>query len=373
MLSTLLVAAWISSGGNIINDSGNPWWLRNTEEVRWCLELDAETVSVGPAQVTALFDRALAYWRHEFTILGESGDTVPSLGTQRFAQVACSEPRVDLRLVLGAGALRPEERDYFGERLGDVVGIAVRTSYDTVMLRGRGFIYVMGDPYELKDINTPNGTFRPWTREQRLFRVLVHELGHVFGLPHVEHTVMDADGPAYWAHEWWELNSSNDSNELKSWGAVPEVFESCVNSAAEPGWLFSFLGRPYSRNPPCMRFELGDREHPGRMLARDGRSGEYAEVGKLEFGWRLNTLNMPVRVYLNPEQQVFRFPAQTLVANVGLHRSFMPDVKLVRPDGTQRVLQITASGEGYQVVAASDEGRGLSMFSLVNYTGHFGE
>ncbi|MEQ1877820.1 MAG: hypothetical protein ABL958_14350, partial [Bdellovibrionia bacterium] len=56
----------VSSGGDLLRDSHNPWWLGNTPIVRYCIEIDQPTVSASPQKIEEMVTRALEFWKTEF-------------------------------------------------------------------------------------------------------------------------------------------------------------------------------------------------------------------------------------------------------------------------------------------------------------------
>lgn len=102
---------WVSSGGELIKDARNPWFVKNTVSVKWCLQVDPKSISINETQISEAVVDALAYWKDEFTRASLFG-TLPgsfALGTQVFTKVSCSDPQLDLRIIFGSSLLTPEE------------------------------------------------------------------------------------------------------------------------------------------------------------------------------------------------------------------------------------------------------------------------
>ena len=83
------------------------------------------------------------------------------------------------------------QEDYLKQEYGTVIAAAVRTDYDPVNLRGKGFVYVSPERGRLAP-GLPGLIPERWSDEKGLFeKVLIHEIGHVFGIKHLDRTIMD--------------------------------------------------------------------------------------------------------------------------------------------------------------------------------------
>ncbi len=173
---------WIGSGGELVKDSRNPWFVHNTKQVSWCLQIDATAVSVTEAQIEAAFNDALTFWKDEFRSaeVFQPAEGSFTLGWQQFTKKKCTEPGIDVRILFGSSLLNKVEIEFLKDP-NKFVGVTVRTDYDAVNLRGKGFLFFSGD---LKQGKTPL-IERAWEKEKILRYALKHELGHVFGMPHV--------------------------------------------------------------------------------------------------------------------------------------------------------------------------------------------
>lgn len=183
---------WISSGGELLENSRNPWFIQNTTEVHYCVQIDAAGISLGREKVELAVSQSIDYWKSElgrFFSLGNSKENfVYQVGTQEFIRQAC-DGKEDLRFQFGYGTLS-EEQIRFLKSPKQYVGACVRTEYDEVLLRGKGFIYIASDQGENRYRDT-HSIESPWSKGYLLAHVLTHELGHLFGMPHAGSTTMN--------------------------------------------------------------------------------------------------------------------------------------------------------------------------------------
>lgn len=185
------LGAWASGGGEILGNSLNPWFLANTPVVDACLEIDEANFGVDRETADRVVRSALDYWKTEFRA-ALPGSAEVQVATQTFRFGPCTDETA-LRIQLGvlSEGQRAEFRR-FDKRPQDFVGITVRTEYDELNRRGKGFIYISPESGPER-FALPNALLHPWSlrenpewaRKFGLFhKVLVHELGHVFGVGH---------------------------------------------------------------------------------------------------------------------------------------------------------------------------------------------
>lgn len=179
-----LAAAWSSGGGGMFKDANNPWFVQNTGTVHYCISIDGNQASLNEEQVDKAFRNAVAYWKREFSYTNFAVADI-KISTQTFVRKACSSsPNESIDLVVQVGYLTDEQKKEIKSH-ANYASLAVRTDYDSANLRARGFIYVAPE----KSLTTMHGyelTENPWSGQNHilLYWTLVHEMGHVFGLPH---------------------------------------------------------------------------------------------------------------------------------------------------------------------------------------------
>lgn len=203
--SSAYAGIWVSSGGGSFKDEHNPWFVRSTANVNYCIDLDAQTISASADQVRQAVEGAITYWKEEFGStqnLNQAGSLV--IANQTFTEVDCAT-QPELRFVIGYGKLAQNEVDYFKDpncltqtstpcdptrNVMNYIGVTTRTDYDSVQLKGRGFVYISSDMGANVYQNDGNLIAPAWTQPNLLQYALIHEMGHVFGYPHLGNSIM---------------------------------------------------------------------------------------------------------------------------------------------------------------------------------------
>lgn len=185
-LSNASVGGWTSGGGELIRDQQNPWFVQNTKQVNYCILIDEVAFGQSKAFVAQNIKRVFDFWKMQMTdlsyyTLNSSGSQL-TLGGQNFSEVDCNQnPDVTFQFAY----LSPEQKSRLGD-ISKVIGLTVRTDYDLKNLKGKGFLYVAQDSQFVS---------HPWSTLNglRLLPVLVHEIGHIFGVQHMSDVMFMAD------------------------------------------------------------------------------------------------------------------------------------------------------------------------------------
>jgi hypothetical protein len=170
---------WASGGGELHRDERNPWFLSNTSTVTYCVSIDEEHFGTTREKAEVAVTTALAYWKAE---IGSVEHGHSDVGTQTFVrQASCSN---DVDVAFQFGVLTPDQKEHIGDT-SRFAALSVRTDYDLVKLRGKGFVYVSPETGDLAPVSL-DLLAEHWQRSdgKLLALTLMHELGHVFGLIH---------------------------------------------------------------------------------------------------------------------------------------------------------------------------------------------
>jgi hypothetical protein len=299
LLPAVVVSAgngWVSSGGEELKSRNNPWFIKNTRVIQICLDLDDSSFSLSREQATRLVSKAFDYWRLEFA------KRDPSLGIATQSLQVSNDACVgheDIEFRLGYGSLKSDERQYLSETsasLRSYVGVAVRKSYDSETLRGRGMILIASDSGPQRFQAERGSPEQFWSNEGLLLRTLIHEVGHVFGLPHEIHGLMGERYPEETIRRFREGRS-----DLRLSDNIPGFFErkDSVLLEKNEGSSPSFGGWN-SYSPFFMTRQSGFLvlRNPG------SRPGEELR-GKIRNELRGRELEFPIQLYLPKEQKVF--------------------------------------------------------------------
>jgi hypothetical protein len=236
---------WDSSGGEIFRFAKNPWFLKNVSVVKYCVSIDPVGFSAKPDVARAAIQYAIDYWRREFdysmTNVQEKNSPIARIATQTFVEEACSDT-TDLTVKFGDGVLSGEEKDWLKD-FRSYIGITVRKAYDTKLMKGHGFIFIASDQGANPYRNPGHLIDRAWQYPKLLNFILLHEFGHVFGLPHAGTGLMSEVFADQLLHK--NMYKAFMSLDPPSMFGSPRGLQLCPPFGAfEPGFFQSVMGKP---------------------------------------------------------------------------------------------------------------------------------
>lgn len=364
--------AWVSSGGELFKDANNPWFLKNTPTVKYCVQVDTSSFSASKEKVEGLIVKALAQWQKDF-VLWKVSPTSGGIGTQNFIKSECS---ADTPLVfkLGYGTLSADDLEYLSSAQ-QYVSIAVRTDYDEEQLRGRGFIYIGSDRGPARFEGRADLVDAPWQYDGLLYRVLVHEIGHVFGVAHTGEGLMSAQFPEqilmrryyekfakvedlgsffFPQHEYHNCNITPESAE---WLEMPKGWkclhiERTEGKPGKEGEIVQSINFSASESETSKRVPIA-----GGMFKFDVKQAMKGGLFGLE-------ISRGIHVYLTPRQKVYQPKEVELMEVLGLpfyKLSVALNYKTI--SGKEKPIYLKMTSNSYELLGVRD---GL-VESLVYY------
>lgn len=175
---------FVISGGELFRDAKNPWFVRNTTDVKYCIKHDAATFSASLGDISKAIQDGFTYWKDEFNrnqSLQAPGFV--QIGTQSFHEVSCTD-NPDIEFLFGYSTLS-ENLIAFLKDPKKYIGVTVRTDYDLAQLKAKGFVFFSSDLGEHAYDNNGSLIKEAWRRPRILQYAILHELGHIFGIPHM--------------------------------------------------------------------------------------------------------------------------------------------------------------------------------------------
>lgn len=192
-------AGHVEGNGSILRTYEDNPWFTGRASVRYCISIDETHYSVPRDQAIFEVQAALDDWVRTINALplapaiGSFSDGAAVKDLTRVFRYAgdCQSADADLRFFLGF--MTADVKVTLREDLNrTTLGYAKRVSYDINAAWSKGYIWLSPDfgPYSFLGLKR---SF--WRYELSSYRVLLHELGHVFGFQHGS-GIMDADSSA---------------------------------------------------------------------------------------------------------------------------------------------------------------------------------
>lgn len=311
---------WSSGGGEILEHAQNPWFIDvgqtpRAKPIAYCLQV-AEDFPVTKRRLEALVKQVFYWWDSQFSdahypdndIHTEQGSQNQVLRVVTSNQLRDDCANVDLKFQFGH--LDDNQRTKFDEynvNLKRYVGLTIRTDYSNE-LRGKGFIYISNDrgPNAFEGHNILE---KAWTehdyQHSRLKQLLIHELGHVFGLQHSDHneSIMSAkfaENLVTKESGYWSSDVMANSVFFPSPERLSRKF--CLDAGNNYENSREFFGVP--EDSPCFRIHFDINQ----IVVYHGNSAgfeSWQELGRGKFDPYAKRFKQLVTVWLPPEQTVF--------------------------------------------------------------------
>ncbi len=358
---------WVSSGGELIKGGQNPWWLKNTTVVNYCVQIDKDTVSASPERIAALIEKALGYWKSEFArraeilpisdVMNLSFNEI-GVGAQEFRNGPCTGNE-DLRFQFGLGTLTSEQIAQI-RNPQTYIALAVRTYYDEKQMKGKGFVYISSD----KGTKRPSGDSEfmetPWQHDTVLSMVLIHELGHVFGIPHMgeKFSLMSQDLPEIIVSKLAEKDIKRvPLEDVLSFPFFlpPSHFRGGHFDEGTFEISRRFLGLPPN---PSVHIHLNVKA-PGneiQVAVSEGAKSPQTSVGVIKDLKLKSIIHMAIVLHLPPSQEVFPVESYSTHLRPGPFRLEMQGTGIYE----------SASGTGGPVFLNLTQAQSFQVYGVVN-------
>ena len=303
---------WDGGGGRIIKYEQNPWWVENTVHVDYCIEVDEQHFGVEKEVLSLAVKNSLNKWKKALEAYAYTGPDSTLIGTQDFSEVDKCNPEIQLRFQFGV--LTDFQKSHYFDDPRNYVARAVRTNYDLVNLRSRGFVYVA----------PMNGELRPrsryiaddaWTRlDGDILRMVIeHELGHVFGADH-GNGIMEERVPSWIVNEKFIQIYEEFPPDVRK--LALRTFE--IDSLFGPKKVFRKSGcdnkKPFvsdifniDSTISCLEIKLHETKYSGYELQISGGEtlDSLEKIGGMASSGRGERTRSFITVLLPPEQGVF--------------------------------------------------------------------
>jgi hypothetical protein len=304
---------WVGSGGEVFRFAKNPWFVKNTKTVSYCIQVDTASVSASEQTVRDVFKEAIAYWKKELAFQGAAiGPGFASLGTQDFVEQSACDKETPLRILVGHGALSKDEADWLQEPRR-YIGISVRTEYDTVKMAGQGFLFISSDlgPMAYNTLpNTDHLVDKAWQQKRLLLYAFMHELGHIFGIPHTGSGLMSEVFLDQVLHK--RFSKFYLENPVQSFLNPPMLFDICTLTGTFNATFFQV-----PTDTACMHFE-GKNQSTGQdwdVYSKKTPTSDPVLAGSIH-ATRLVQLDVGAKpstvIHLPAEQTVFSLAERTI-------------------------------------------------------------
>ncbi|MGZ5279782.1 MAG: hypothetical protein ACXWC9_07570 [Pseudobdellovibrionaceae bacterium] len=321
-----LAQGWVSSGGELFQNAKNPWFVKSTSLVKYCIQIEKNHFSADAATVASTLREGFEYWKAEF-IRSQSLSSASSfqVATQTFEQVDCTA-NPDIQFQFGYGTLTAKQIAEL-KNPSKYIGVTVRTSYEPIQMKASGFVYFSSDSGPHAYNNKGDLIDKAWSRPLILKYAILHELGHIFGIPHMGSGLMSEVFLNQILNKG--LVDKYESTPVEPFLRPNSEIESCAVTSAARTWF----GVPAGSF--CVQVQTGPMGSPWKVFAKKDKDANPEEIGEL----RSVTPNMadqrgkPVVVLeLTEEQKVFTaqeaafrsFILGPFLIDMGLSATYVP-------------------------------------------------
>jgi hypothetical protein len=245
-----------SGGGGYKTTASNPWFV-GEKPVSYCVSISRE-FSASPGFAELQLRRALDDWIRTIRALN------PGKLTTQFVLEGC-QGTTELRFLLGV--TEPSVQEALRPSVQEVVGLAHQTSFDQETGRARGFVWLVPDRGPRRHPRQAGEDI--WSRGNHLFNVLLHELGHVFGVSHVPFTFMTE-----WQPLW--ILSHGETEFDTSVALSSHIF--VLGTWGWPGGIRRYCGEIGGSSPGLRHLKLPPRKRWRACLENTAEDADFRGI-----------------------------------------------------------------------------------------------
>ncbi len=165
---------WVSSGGDHI--PSNHAWFSGNKRISYCIILNPR-YSKSSTEIKEYISKSSQIWKNYFNQkVFKNYPNKEHLPQFDFEFVEC-DSSTEVRFYFD---VKDEDVDQAMKKYNDPMAFSVLKEYDYKTNRGKGFLW-FSDLFKAdKDLN-----------QESLNSIILHELGHIYGIGHVKDTIMD--------------------------------------------------------------------------------------------------------------------------------------------------------------------------------------
>ena len=192
-ISNSFAGGWTSGGGkNIYSDFDNPWFLGDNP-IEYCIQQSSD-FPLSTQVVRELITESFEEWKAIFIKYGLYKSNLPgeffdhkkrSITLDSIEVSKCTNPAQ--QIIFKVGVVDNTMIDYFKSNTKQVVGLAIRKTYNHKSFKNGGIIWIA--PKNWIGEYSANGVelkeFPIWNTKEQVKSILLHELAHIFGVPHI--------------------------------------------------------------------------------------------------------------------------------------------------------------------------------------------
>lgn len=170
-----------SSGGDTHKWGDESAWFLGTTPISYCVDIGPGQ-KITEAQVLADFRSVVETWKAYYLEREPSLHPAEHKLNFNFVLERC-QPTTRLKIYVGVDNDETRKAKALFE---NPFAFAYRSGYDLTSGMGQGFIWFAADPH--RDFAIPD-----WSTPYVFHGALLHEMGHVYGCGHKDHTIMEAN------------------------------------------------------------------------------------------------------------------------------------------------------------------------------------